>query len=260
MDWAAEQLVVDRLHPPPHHCGVTVEARGVPARPEPGSDDRAALADRGVKHPLYHTLHQGVGQRKAMARAASPHSWVMCIDGNVMTVLSNGPCSRRSQLTDQKCSTNRAAASDGAHRSRSNTDVLAARPTTPRRGAGRIESFRAPMKLGYETVRLGRRVGRRYLPSVHEAGGYYDILRRRQEEDTCRRRRRWLCRAPVPKEMMAFHRSVEVEVRPAGLLMDAPATRWREVVPVRRALVRADAFQLEIPAEGELVGRVDRFD
>lgn len=60
----------------------------------------------------------------------------MCIDGNVMTVLSNGPCSRRSHCTDQKCSTNRAAESDGAHRWRSNTDALADLPTTPRMGAG----------------------------------------------------------------------------------------------------------------------------
>jgi hypothetical protein len=66
---------------------------------------------------------------------SSPHSWVRCIDVNVITVLSNVPCSRRSQLTVQKCSTNRAAACDGAHRSRSNSDVLPARPTSSRIGA-----------------------------------------------------------------------------------------------------------------------------
>jgi hypothetical protein len=36
-----------------------------------------------------------------------------------MTVLSKGSCSRTSQRTDRKCSTNRAVASDAAHRSRS---------------------------------------------------------------------------------------------------------------------------------------------
>ena len=36
--------------------------------------------------------------------------------GKVITVLSNGPSPCRSQVTDQKCSTNLAASSDGAHR------------------------------------------------------------------------------------------------------------------------------------------------
>ena len=42
--------------------------------------------------------------------------------------------------------------------------------------------------------------------------------------------------------------------------MDAPPTRRREVVPIRCAFVGADALELEIAAEGELVGGVDRLD
>lgn len=51
-----------------------------------------------------------------MAHNIIAHSWVRCMAGKVMTVLSNGPSSRRSQVTDQKCSTKTAASSDGAHR------------------------------------------------------------------------------------------------------------------------------------------------
>ena len=61
--------------------------------------------------------------------------------GKVITVLSNGPASCRSQVTDQKCSTKLAAASDGAHRWRSNAEALPARPTTPRIGAFCCDAF-----------------------------------------------------------------------------------------------------------------------
>jgi hypothetical protein len=126
---------------PRQGSGVAAEPRGEPAGPESRSDNPAALTDRRVKHPLHDAVTNVFGSGKPWRGLSSPHSWVMCSDGNVMTVLSNGPCSRRSQLTDQKCSTNGAAASDGPHRSRSNTDVLAARPTTPRMGAACVAFF-----------------------------------------------------------------------------------------------------------------------
>jgi uncharacterized glyoxalase superfamily protein PhnB len=63
------------------------------------------------------------GSGKPWRGPSSPHSCVMCIDGNVMTVLSKGPCSRRSQLTDQKCSTKRAVAAEG--------QIAAPDPTAP---------------------------------------------------------------------------------------------------------------------------------
>jgi hypothetical protein len=55
--------------------------------------------------------------------------------GKVITMLSNGSQPVRSHVTDQKFSTHRAASSDGAQRSRSNVDAVAARPTTPSCGA-----------------------------------------------------------------------------------------------------------------------------
>ena len=76
------------------------------------------------------------GSEKPWRGLSLPHSWVMCSDGNVITVLASGSRPRRSQLTDQKCSTKRPASTEGAHRSRSNNDVEPARPTTPRSGGG----------------------------------------------------------------------------------------------------------------------------
>ena len=96
MDWAAEQFVVDGLHPSGHGCGVTVEAGGEAAGSKPGSDNRTALADRGLEHRSTTPCTKVLGNGKPWRGLSSPHSWVMCIDGNVMTVLSNGPCSRRS--------------------------------------------------------------------------------------------------------------------------------------------------------------------
>jgi len=66
--------------------------------------------------------------------------------------------------TDQKWSTNRAVASDGAHRSRSNASPVAARPTTPRIGADRVAFFQAPTSPGYETRGQSRRLKLRVSP------------------------------------------------------------------------------------------------
>ena len=83
-----------------------------------------------------------------------PHSWVRCSDGNVITVLVSGSRPRRSQLTDQKCSTNRPADSDGAHRFRSNNGVeRRTADHAAQRGACGSSSCPRPRSPGYEGTR-----------------------------------------------------------------------------------------------------------
>ena len=105
------------------------------------TDHRTAFADGRVEDLLHHALHQGVRQREAMARTVIAHSWVMWMEGKVITVLSNGPARADPSALTRSARRNRAVPSEGAHRSRSNTDVLAARPTTRRTGASRVMFF-----------------------------------------------------------------------------------------------------------------------
>ena len=148
-DSLAHRTIASTYDPSGQCRSVATETGGETAGPEPRADHGAALADRGAEDPARRPVNKGVRQREAVARAvAAPFV------GEVQRRESDHRVGERfldradPSLTDQKCSTKRAADSDGAHRSRSNIDVEAARPTTPRSGATCDSSCPAAMHPG----------------------------------------------------------------------------------------------------------------
>jgi hypothetical protein len=128
-------------------CNVSIEPGGETAGREAGADHAAVLGQRGGEDPLDNALNQGARQRMAVPRRVSA-PFVGQVHGGEgdhrageRRATAQIPADRP-EVVDQ-----RAASSDGAHRSSSNTDVEPARPTTPSSGAS------SDMRPPYETVR-----------------------------------------------------------------------------------------------------------